>query len=104
MLLRDRKSEFDKAGVALYGISRDSTWSHDAWRHVLDLNFPLISDWNAEATHAFGVEHGFRGMRDIPLRTAFLVGRDGIIRGTWKYGGMQVPDVDELLEAARSLS
>ena len=42
-------------GVRVYGISRDSPWSHVAWREVLDLNFPLLSDWNGEATRAFGV-------------------------------------------------
>ncbi len=43
-------------------------------------------------------------MRDVPLRSAFLVGGDGIIRQAWRYESNEVPDVEELLEAARSLS
>ena len=45
------------------GISRDSPWSHVAWMQALDLNFPLLSDWNAEAVRGFGVAHEFRGLR-----------------------------------------
>jgi hypothetical protein len=42
-------------------------------------------------------------MQDVSARSAFLVGADGIIRGAWRYEASQVPDLDELLEAARSL-
>lgn len=89
--------------MRVYGISRDSPWSHVAWREVLDLDLPLLSDWNGDATRAFGIATEYRGMRDVSARTAFLVGADGIIRGTWRYEASQVPDLDELLAAARSL-
>ena len=103
-ILRDRRPEFDEAGVRVFGISRDSPWCHVAWAQVLDLNFPLLSDWNSEAVRGFGVGHEFRGMQDIPTRSSFLVGRDGIIRGAWQYEPEEVPDFDVLLQAARSLS
>jgi peroxiredoxin len=70
---------------------------------ALDLNFPLLSDWNGEAVRAFGVAHEYRGMRDVAERTAFLVDRTGTVRGAWHYGTSEVPDLDELLEAARAL-
>src|SRR5438270_742535 len=54
-LLRDRSEELAEAGVHPYGISRDSAWTHIAWMQALDLNFPLLSDWNAEAVHGFGI-------------------------------------------------
>jgi len=53
-LLRDRSAEFEQAGVQAAGISRDSPWTHISWMQALDLNFPLLSDWNAEAVRAFG--------------------------------------------------
>jgi peroxiredoxin len=43
-------------------------------------------------------------MRDVARRSAFLVARDGIIRGAWEYKPSEVPDVDVLLAAARSLA
>jgi peroxiredoxin len=104
-VLRDRTAEFEAAGVKPYGISRDSPWSHVAWAQVLDLgDIPLLSDWNGEAMQAFGVEQDYRGMRGVAERSAFLVDRDGIIRGAWRYALGDFPDFDELVSAARSLS
>ena len=102
-LLRDRSGEFESAGVQTFGISRDSPWTHIAWMQVLDLNFGLLSDWNADAVRGFGVAQEFRGMKEVAERTAFLVGSDGIVRGAWRYGTSEVPDFDELLGAAQAL-
>ena len=49
-----------------YAISRDSPWTHVAWMQALDLDFPLLSDWNAEATRGFGVAFDFRGLKTSP--------------------------------------
>jgi peroxiredoxin len=103
-LLRDRSEEFRAVGVQPYAISRDSPWTHVAWMQALDLDFPLLSDWNAEATRGFGVAFDFRGMRDVSERSAFLVDGEGVIRGAWAYGTSDLPDFDVLLEAARELS
>ena len=102
-LLRDRSAELEQVGVRPFGISRDSPWSHIAWSQALDLNFPLLSDWNGEAMRAFGVEREFRGHEGVSDRTAFLVDADGTVRGAWRYDTAEVPDFDELLRAARAL-
>jgi glutaredoxin-dependent peroxiredoxin len=102
-LLRDRSDEFRAAGVQPYAISRDSPWTHVAWMQALDLDFPLLSDWNAEATHGFDVAIDHRGLRDVSERSAFLIDSDGTIRGAWRYGTSEVPDFDVLLAAARAL-
>jgi glutaredoxin-dependent peroxiredoxin len=70
---------------------------------ALDLDFPLLSDWNAEATRGFGVAFDFNGMRDVSQRTAFLVDTEGVVRGAWAYETSELPDVDVLIEAARAL-
>lgn len=102
-LLRDRREEFGAAGVKPYGISRDSPFTHIAWSQALDLEgVELLSDWNAEAVRGFGIAHERRGMQEVAERTAFLIGRDGIVRGAWRYEPSEVPDFDVLLEAARS--
>ena len=85
------------------GVSRDSPWTHISWIQALDLNFPLLSDWNAEAVHGFGIAREFRGFRDVPVRSAFLVDRSGVVRGVWRYEDTEVPDIDQLLTAARAL-
>ncbi len=86
-----------------YAASRDSPWTHVAWMQALDLDVPLLSDWNAEATHGFGVAFEHRGMKDVSARSAFLIDRDGVVRGAWAYETAEVPDFDELLDAAREL-
>ena len=86
-----------------YAASRDSPWTHVAWMQALDLDIPLLSDWNADATQGFGVSIDFRGMRDVSERSAFLIDRGGIIRGAWRYGTSELPDFDELLTAAQAL-
>jgi peroxiredoxin len=102
-LIRDRRAEFDAAGVQPVGISRDSPWTHIAWTQAIDLNFGLLSDFNGDAVRALGIAHEYRGLRDVARRTAFLVDETGVIRRVWSYDIEGVPDVDELLAACRDL-
>ena len=89
----------------MFGISRDSPWSHVAWSQALDIDVPLLSDWNGDAVRAFGIGHDYRGrgLRDVAARSAFLVGGDRVVRGAWRYGTDDLPDLDELLAASREL-
>jgi glutaredoxin-dependent peroxiredoxin len=90
--------------VQPFAISRDSPYTHVAWTQALDLDFPLLSDWNADATHGFGVAIEHNGMRNVSRRSAFLVDGDGVVRGAWAYEAGELPDLDVLIEAARALS
>jgi peroxiredoxin len=90
-------------GVEPFAISRDSPYTHVAWMQALDLDFPLLSDWNAEATHGFGVAIEHNGMRDVSARSAFLLDSEGVIRGAWGYAKDELPDLDELIAASRAL-
>jgi peroxiredoxin len=89
--------------VQPYAASRDSPWTHVAWMQALDLDFPLLSDWNGDATRGFGVAIDHRGLRDVSERTAFLIDAGGVVRGAWRYGTTELPDFDELLAAAGAL-
>jgi peroxiredoxin len=42
-------------------------------------------------------------MEGVPVRSAFLLGEDGTVRGSWRYDNSEVPDFDELLAAAEAL-
>jgi len=99
-ILRDRREEFDRVGVKPLGVSRDSPWTHISWMQALDLNFGLLSDWNAAAVRGFGVSRDFRGFSDIARRAAFLVDAEGTVRATWSYEDSEVPDFDQLIQAA----
>ena len=86
-------------------MSRDSPWTHIAWRQALDLNFGLLSDWNAEAIRGFGVAQGVSGhaRRRGAGRHSSSTRRATVAGGAWRYGSGDLPDVDELLAAARAL-
>src|SRR5215210_1005804 len=103
-LLRDRSKVFEKAGVRRMAASRDSAWSHVAWMQALDLDFPLLSDWNGDAIRGFGIARDYRGMHDVARRSALLIAADGTVRRAWAYEDGEVPDVDELASAAQELS
>lgn len=103
LLLRERRQDLEAAGFSPFGVSRDSPWSHVAWREALDLDVPLLSDWDAEAIRAFGIAHEFRGLSDVAERSCFLVDGDRIVRWTRLYASGEVPDVDEMVAAAREL-
>ena len=102
-LLRDRSDEFRAAGVQPYAASRDSPWTHVAWMQALDLETPLLSDWNGDATKGFGIAFDYRGMTDVSARSAFLIDREGVIRGAWSYETAELPDFDVLIAAAQAL-
>jgi glutaredoxin-dependent peroxiredoxin len=102
-LLRDRSDELRAAGVQAYGISRDSPWTHVAWTQALDLNFPLLSDFNGEATHGFGVAYEHRGLRDVSARSAFVIDTEGVLRAAWRYEPAQLPNLDEIVETAEKV-
>jgi peroxiredoxin len=102
-LLRDRGQELRAAGVQPYGISRDSPWTHVAWTQALDLDFPLLSDWNGDATRGFGVAYEHRGLHDVSARSAFVIDDSGVVRAAWRYEPAELPNFDEILEAVRRI-
>ena len=62
---------------------------------------PLLSDMNGDATRAFDVAFEPLGMRDIAIRSAFLI-RDGeTVEAAWLLG-RELPDIDAVIEVARA--
>ena len=90
-----------EVGVRPLAISRDSVWSHAAWAQTLGVDIPLLSDWNGEATRAFGVAVEPLGMKDVAARSVFLVEDGETIREAWMLG-RELPDVDAVIAAVKS--
>ena len=89
--------------MRVFGVSRDSFWSHRAWKQSLAVDVELLSDWNGAVARQLGAARVWRWMDGVPRRSAFLLGEDGTVRGSWRYEDSEVPDFDELLGAARAL-
>ena len=102
-LLRDRGDDLAAARIRPFGISRDSPWSHIAWAAHLGVeSVPLLSDWNGDATRGFGVAFEARGMKDVPIRSAFLIEGDTVM-ASWLLE-REMPDIDAVIAAASLLS
>ena len=99
MLLRDRSDDLAAAGIRPLAISRDSPWSHAAWAQTLGVDVPLLSDWNGEATRAFGVAVEILGMEDVPARSAFLIEDGEVVKEAWMLG-RELPDIEAVIAAA----
>ena len=100
------KPQFDKAGVALIGVSKDSPRKHQNFIAKHALTAPLASDSeDGGLSDALGIwtekkNYGrtYMGM----VRTTYLVGPDGTIAQIWNK--VRVKDhAQEVLEAAQAL-
>ena len=96
---RDRFDQFAAAGVEVFGVSRDSQASHDAFRKHHTLPFALTADESGDVQRAYGVPSKLPGMS---ARVTFLVDRQGKIARVWPEVD-PVLNVGEVLDAARRL-
>jgi peroxiredoxin len=53
---------------------------------------------------AFGVSQTLDGLEHTPVRSCFLIDRSGSVHTACRYEDDQVPDVEQLLAAARALA
>ena len=81
----------------------DTPFSHKEFAKQLDLPFELLSDFNKEVSAQYGVLADAGPYKGVSQRSVFIVGRDGRVAWTWK-AERGLPDVDEVLEAARRVS
>lgn len=88
--------DFQKANVAVLGVSQDSVASHKEFANLLKLPFPLLSDEKAELSRAMGVHRGF-GPLSYSSRQTFLVDPEGTV--VYHY-----PDVNTDTHAAQVLA
>ncbi len=75
---RDLMPEFQKLGVKIFGISKDSIKSHRSFSEKHKLNFELLSDPEAVAIEAFGVKNE-KSKRGSAKRVTFIAGRGKIL-------------------------
>lgn len=81
------RSQLDAAGVALFGVSKDSLASHQRFVSKHNLSINLASDPETLAAQAFGVwvEKSMYGRKYMGMeRSTFLVDNLGIVRHIWR--------------------
>jgi peroxiredoxin Q/BCP len=97
--------KFDKLGVAVLGISRDSLESHAKFRKKHKLKIALGSDPGTKMADDWGVwgEKTLYGRKYMGMeRATFLVDAKGVIKQAWHK--VKVPGhVEAVLQAAEAL-
>lgn len=84
---RDLTADFEKAGAAVIGVSKDSVRRHDNFIAKYELPFRLISDTEGTLCELFGVwqEKKLYGKTYMGIeRSTFLIDADGAIREAWR--------------------
>jgi len=80
------------------GVSVDSAWSHKAYAEKMNIQYPLLADFQPRGS--VGTLYGvYLADRGITGRAIFIVGKDGKIAWAKNYDIPVVPDVDEVAKA-----
>jgi len=80
--VRDNIGMYNKANAKVFGISVDSLHTLAKFKEEQNLNFQLLSDFNKEASEAYGALYPVFGynMKGVSKRAAFVIDKNGIVR------------------------
>ena len=92
----------------MLGMCVESDRAHTAFAAALDVQFPLVSDFNRQIVGQFGIDYTedepFGGWWGMSRRSVFVLGRDGIVRYAWITDDPLVaPDVEEAIKAVQAM-
>ncbi|MFS4438968.1 thioredoxin-dependent thiol peroxidase [Paracoccaceae bacterium GXU_MW_L88] len=85
--ISDMMSDFDKTGVKVFGISKDSQRNHQNFIQKHDLKTTLLSDADSDVCELYGVwaEKKMYGKTFMGInRTSFLIDGEGRIAQVWE--------------------
>jgi alkyl hydroperoxide reductase subunit AhpC len=102
------RSEFDRRGVKVIGLSVDPLESHWKWTGDIEevtghaLNFPLIADPDRTISVLYGMIHP-NASETVTVRSVFVVGPDNKVKLTLTYPASTGRNFQELLRVIDSL-
>ena len=106
--MRDSLGDLQAMGAKVFGISTDSHHSHRVFKQQNQINYPLLSDWNKDASKAFGVLYdklGDFGLHGVSKRSVFVLDKDGVVRFKWVTEDSKIPpDTTRVLEEVKKLA
>ncbi|WPQ62857.1 redoxin domain-containing protein [Chitinophaga sancti] len=80
--VRDTLATYNSLNTAVVGISVDSPFTLGKFKAEQNLNFPLLSDFNKEASQAYGAyyENFVLDLKGVSKRAAFVVDKEGTVK------------------------
>jgi glutaredoxin-dependent peroxiredoxin len=96
--VRDNLSFYNNTNAEVFGISVDSNATLAKFKEDQHLNFELLSDFNKEASLAYGVLYeNFGWMKGVSKRSAFVIDKAGIVRyAEVLENAAEVPDFEAI--------
>ncbi len=80
--VRDNYTKYESLDAEVIGISVDSLFALEHFKSAQNYNFPLLSDFNKEASRSYGsiYDQFVLGMKGVSKRSAFVVNKSGVIK------------------------
>lgn len=97
--LQSDLAQFNRLGIAVFGVSMDSVASHRKFADKNGLEFPLLADTEKSLIEAYGawIEKSMYGKKYMGIsRSSFLVGGNGRIEQVWEKANTKTHAEDVL--------
>jgi peroxiredoxin len=90
-------------------MSVESDRAHTAFANHLNVQFPLVSDFNRQIVRQFGIDYThdepYTGWWGMSRRSVFVLDREGVVRYVWITDDPLVaPDVEEAIRAVEAIA
>jgi glutaredoxin-dependent peroxiredoxin len=105
--VRDNMSSYNDLNANVYGISVDSVFTLDKFKKEQNLNFPLLSDFNKQASKDYGAlyESFVMDMQGVSKRAAFVLDKEGkVAYAEVLENAGEVPNFDAIQQALKGLN
>jgi peroxiredoxin len=105
--VRDNIATYNNVNAKVFGISVDSPQTLARFKEEQHLNFPLLSDFNKEASSVYGCLYdAFIGwMKGVSKRSAFIIDKEGIIQyAEVLENAGELPDFDKISKTLSNLN
>ena len=99
--LRDNHTDWASTGAKIFGISRDSIYSHKAWKEHLGLNYSLLADLIGETAKKYGAWNDTRHRAD---RVTVVIDPQGTVRYVIHNDSATIRDHAEALQSVREMA
>jgi peroxiredoxin len=101
--IRDSYANYKGIDAKVVGISVDSPFALDKFKAELNLPFDMASDFNREASTAYGcLYEDLLGFKGVSKRSAFVIGKDGkVLFAQVNENAKELPDFAKLQAALK---
>ena len=105
--VRDERQEYADLNADVYGISVDSPFTLQKFKEDHKLPYPLLSDFNKEASRAYNAiyDNFVFDMKGVSKRAAFVIDKKGVIQyAEVLEDAGQLPNFEEIKSSLQKLN